>query len=155
MVVQKSGACDVHASCRYSLGERRYHIFHWAVVQKLHGPDPTICRRPRFFLLNLYEGCVLLRAYSAVFIRFVVASVMVDASQLFHCLGRLWSYKSPARVMFMRRLAFQPWRCPLARRRPHTGQQQCGGGHHDADTTYSAAAASTVTLGVLHFLRSP
>jgi hypothetical protein len=36
------------AKCRHSLGQRRYHIFHWATVQKLHGPDPTICRRPRF-----------------------------------------------------------------------------------------------------------
>jgi hypothetical protein len=53
---------------------------------------------------------------------------MADASQSFHSLGRPWSYKSPARMMFMHRLASQSWRRRLARRRPHTGRQ-CGGGH--------------------------
>ena len=68
-------------------------------------------------------------------------SPMADASQSFHFFGRLSSYESPALVMFMHLLASRPWRRPLARCRPHTGQQ-CGGGHHDT----SAAVASTSVL---------
>jgi hypothetical protein len=34
-----------------------------------------------------------------------IDSVMADASQLFHSLGRLWSYKSPARVILLGSLA--------------------------------------------------
>jgi hypothetical protein len=37
-----------------------------------------------------------------------IDSIMADASQSFHSLGRLWSYISPAGMMFMRLLAFQP-----------------------------------------------
>jgi hypothetical protein len=37
----------------------------------------------------------------------------------------------------------------------HTGRQQCGGGRDETDTTYSAAAASTITVGVLNSLGSP
>ena len=56
---------------------------------------------------------------------------MVDASQSFHFFERLSSYKSPALVMFVCLLAFQPWRRRLARRRPRTGRQRRGGGRHE------------------------
>ena len=67
------------------------------------------------------------RRYSDVSLAYVIChffdfidSVMADASQSFHSLGRLWSYKSPARMMSVRLLAFQPRRRRLARRRPRT-----------------------------------
>jgi len=60
-----------------------------------------------------------------------IDSVVVDASQSFHFFERLSSYKSPALVMFVCLLAFQPWRRRLARRRPRTGRQRGGGGRHE------------------------
>jgi hypothetical protein len=57
-------------------------------------------------------------------------SPMADASQSFHFFRRLSSYKSPARMMFMRLLGLPTMATSVSTSPSTHSQHQCGGGPH-------------------------